>query len=1058
MTGFEVEAHALTLFERIHAWHQSGRPAAGGQPSGATRRVVERWRTAVAGGSQSVFARRLSWDGLSEKNVATALDWAASHPAEAAASGPRAGWWQRLEDTLARGQEYRRCAAQHGERAPSADGPLAPLLGGASAGVRAVLEDHEAVRSGVVGRSAVDDLVAHLEGQLAALTTPAANALASAAGIRPADRRAWAEDLESTGLRNLWLEFPVLARHVQRLLETAAAADLELFDRLMADRSALSTLPRVGPEPGTVSTIIPGLSDRHAGGRRVAVVGFDHGSQVVYKPRTSTMDTALAGWLEWAAGEGLAPVPQLPKVLSKPGYGWSEFVAPLDVPSEGAVPRWFESAGVLLALAHALAGSDLHAENVVAGSASPILLDVETFLCPELHVERTVSLDATSAHGRVASWVRTSFLSTGLLTFLEERDDGRVVDIGGLCGEVARWSGDRREVRSNDPTVGGVPHPIAGHASEVRRGFEAAYRFLMKHRERLVDRTSLATWFDGAESRVLLRPTRVYARLLNLWCEPRCQRSGLTIGPAMESLHRRLAQREERPPGWDLVADERRQMEALDVPRFTVAWDDDRLCGSSGTSVRGLVRSTGRTIVEGRIRGFDGDDLKRQLELLDLTLASMPHPKRTVQESAEGSPVDTEVVERLSTDALTALARDLGDQLLAAMVRGDDGSVLWLDPVHLRPDGSGGRVAWASLYNGAAGVAVFLAALSREFPGRGYGTAARDAIASVARVLEAPRGDPRLQHEPLGACNGLGGLIYGCVLAAHFLDDREMAERAAAGVHHVDAERIGGDCRLDVEGGSAGAILGLLALDAAVGSTEAVAAVAGCAEHLMATRRAGSERGAAWPAANGRLLAGFAHGASGVALALTRAWRRVGNQAWRRAAEGALAFEDTLFDPNTENWPVVPAGTARSGHEGVTFTAWCHGAPGIALARTAAMAEGGPGGDEGLLEAAIRTTRGARIGRVVHLCCGTLGGIDALMTIGQFLGRPELQRMAETRMAMAIRVGASMGAMRLGHGAASARPGFFRGLAGIGYELLRVARPEVHPSVLAFQQPSGGDA
>ena len=36
----------------------------------------------------------------------------------------------------------------------------------------------------------------------------------------------------------------------------------------------------------------------------------------------------------------------------------------------------------------------------------------------------------------------------------------------------------------------------------------------------------------------------------------------------------------------------------------------------------------------------------------------------------------------------------------------------------------------------------------------------------------------------------------------------------------------------------------------------------------------------------------------------------------------------------------------------------------------------------------------------------------------------------------------------------AADPGFFQGLAGIGYEMLRAASPGIVPSVLAFERPS----
>jgi type 2 lantibiotic biosynthesis protein LanM len=1055
VTGIGVEAAALTLFERIDAWRKAGSPAGRRPASAGTQQYLDRWCAAVAGGSAEVFERRLSWDGLSVDDVATALDWAISHPEEAALGGPDPGWFDRLMARLEHGARRVRERVADGVEVDCENPSTALLVEPLCADFRAALDHHEAVSAGMVGTSAVADLENDLRNQVQVLATPAARDHLARGGKTGGEERRWKTSQAAHGWLEFFADYPVLARQLERLLSTAATCHREMFDRLLADRDDLAGVVGNGREPGCVTGISTGLSDRHAGGRRVAILRFESGDRLVYKPRSPTMDLALTRWMEWLRGEGVSAIPVLPNVVPRDGYGWAEFVECEDVPSEQDVARWFESAGVLLAAAFALMGSDLHAENVVAGAESPVLVDVETFLSPELTVARTSSPDQATAQGRVAAWVRSSFLSSGLLTFLEERDSGRVVDIGGLCGQVSRWVDGVRVTQKNEPRVQGRPRSLAAHGGDVRRGFINGYRALMDQRARLTGTPGLSTWFDGAESRVLLRPTRIYSSLLNLWCEPRCQRSGLTIGPAMESLHRAVVRMENRPPGWDLAAEERRQLEGLDVPRFAVSWDGDTLVGSTGASVPGLVARSGREAAEARIRGLSSDDLEMQLRLLDLNMASLQGSQIT-ETGVHPDAGDAPCADELSSESLKTIACDLGDQLLAAMVQGDEGGVLWLDPAHLRPEGDGGKTTWASLYNGAAGISVFLAALGRRFPGRGYRDGARRGLESVAGILEAPPGAAGLRHEPLGACNGFGGLVYAMVVASGLLQDTALARRALAGVGHITADRIAADQRLDVEGGAAGAILGLLALDSAVESEAAVTCAAACGRHLLHTRRPGPDGGSSWPSRDGRMLAGFAHGASGCALALARLWSRTGDDEFLQAAREALVFEDTLFDPELENWPVAGTGSPMTAHDQVSFTAWCHGAPGIALARASILETTGQRLVDDRLEAAIRTTRKRRISGVVNLCCGIFGGLDALMTVGQILERPELQRDAEERTAMAIRVAAGSGALRLGQESGFSRPGFFRGLAGIGYQLLRISEPGVHPSVLAFQaRPRG---
>lgn len=133
------------------------------------------------------------------------------------------------------------------------------------------------------------------------------------------------------------------------------------------------------------------------------------------------------------------------------------------------------------------------------------------------------------------------------------------------------------------------------------------------------------------------------------------------------------------------------------------------------------------------------------------------------------------------------------------------------------------------------------------------------------------------------------------------------------------------------------------------------------------------------------------------------------------------------------------------------MVAWCHGAPGVALGR-ALIRDVLPNTESmDTLDAALETTLKTVVDGPDHLCCGTLGRVEVLFTVGKVLKRAELLRSAESRAAMVIRLATGRDSFLLDDGGGPARVGFFRGLAGVGYQMLRLARPGDVPSVLAFE-------
>src|SRR4029077_423678 len=137
-------------------------------------------------------------------------------------------------------------------------------------------------------------------------------------------------------------------------------------------------------------------------------------------------------------------------------------------------------------------------------------------------------------------------------------------------------------------------------------------------------------------------------------------------------------------------------------------------------------------------------------------------------------------------------------------------------------------------------------------------------------------------------------------------------------------------------------IAGLMALwRCAPSCEEAIEQAVACGDHLLA-RSTDYPSGCGWirPEIAPVALAGFAHGVAGIAWALDALSHATGIDRFAVRARWALEYERTLFSDSVENWrDVRERGRSGDGPDAAAkfSTAWCHGAPGIGLARLAML-------------------------------------------------------------------------------------------------------------------------
>jgi lantibiotic modifying enzyme len=355
----------------------------------------------------------------------------------------------------------------------------------------------------------------------------------------------------------------------------------------------------------------------------------------------------------------------------------------------------------------------------------------------------------------------------------------------------------------------------------------------------------------------------------------------------------------------------------------------------------------------------------------------------------------------------------------------------------------------ASLYEGTSGVGLVLAELHAA---TGAPELRHTALGAIRQALDAAGG----RDLGPGLYSGATGVAIAAARAGSLLGEDEPVERAGALAGGVAAGVAGIDphgAESDLLDGLAGTALGLLALARMLGRDDLAAAAATVGEGLLATAQEDGG-GLSWPSTmpTKRNLTGFSHGAAGIGYALLQLGAATGEDRFADAGERAFDYERDTYDAGAGNWPDY---RDHAGTGGVGFVAyWCHGAPGIALSRLAALERTGRDRYRDEAESALAVVHGTVARELEHgggnysLCHGLAGNAEILADGARALGGrwSEGQRLALDVAAAGAETHGARGRWPGGAGSVEAY-GLLLGLAGIARFYARLALPEL-PSLL----------
>ncbi|PYS00234.1 MAG: hypothetical protein DMG16_15950, partial [Acidobacteria bacterium] len=573
--------------------------------------------------------------------------------------------------------------------------------------------------------------------------------------------------------REFFLEKPVAARLLGTIVSSWLDTTAELLQRLHRDADRLGNVFGGGRKPGRVTSILTDRSDPHGRGRTVAILHFSNGLTLVYKPKDLGVDAAWEGLMQWMEWRGAPVALQTPAVLPCDGYGWTTHVVANPCAPASNSALFYRRAGSLLAVLHLLRGDDFHSDNVITSMDSPVPIDFETLLHPVMNA-RLADHHSDPAIAAAIELIGSSVSGTHYLPQVRRWPNGRIQAFGGIEAgfrpqpdsvSFRHINTDAMERVRHEPTpedetaavkTTNSLSQLTDHTESIVDGFSEMYTFFLQHQSELVSPSGPLRRFRDVRVRVVLEETSIYEFV----AEQAAAVPNLTDG-ADWSLHFDLLARRKissamSPQRAAVRAAELCALANLDIPHFSARTDADGIDICRGDHIEHCLAGSPFNQLLAHIARFGAADLARQVRLIRLMLARRPtHP---------AAPAKAHSV-RLATARLSPLAEAgrLGELLASAAIRAGE-SAAWIGPAPVDHEHRNVRVAGPDLYSGAAGIALFLAALAHITGEARFRELAFGALYPARDFREAAEGSALAARLlGIGGATGISSLIYGLV-------------------------------------------------------------------------------------------------------------------------------------------------------------------------------------------------------------------------------------------------------------------------------------------------------
>ena len=270
-----------------------------------------------------------------------------------------------------------------------------------------------------------------------------------------------------------------------------------------------------------------------------------------------------------------------------------------------------------MCLFYLLNGSDLHFENLISDSKSPMIIDMETLLSPKVHSSKNISLRNVTHTGLLPFVLFTGnqyFELGGLSNSRNQKSPFKNKKISLKEGKIIEEDVYMDESK-NIPYLSEIN--LLDYVDEIIIGFEETYNVLIEKKEKLVD--VINNYFLNSKIRYIARDTLIYSHLLREAYHPSLMTNGFLIERHFDWL---WIQVNDIPYLERLTLFEKNNLLNLDIPYFYTRYNSKSIFNSHGEEISDFFEISPKENVNFNINNISEEDKKRQIWLIKASIIS----------------------------------------------------------------------------------------------------------------------------------------------------------------------------------------------------------------------------------------------------------------------------------------------------------------------------------------------------------------------------------------------------------------------------------------------------
>ncbi|KAA6450008.1 type 2 lantipeptide synthetase LanM [Bacillus atrophaeus] len=827
----------------------------------------------------------------------------------------------------------------------------------------------------------------------------------------------------------------------------------DILVRAYQDKQLLESEFNNGQPLGLITSIDTGsgVSDAHNKGKTVAILTYESGVKLVYKPRSLEIDEKFNKLVNYINHKGLSCDLKTVHTLNLKTYGWTQFIPYKECKEDQQISKFYWRIGSYLAILYAMDAVDFHHQNLIANGEYPILIDLESLF----HNNSTYT-DST-AYSHAQQRIERSVLRIGLLP----RKIGSKVGIEGIDlsaigaqeGQVSPHKTSTIVDREKDtvriieknfpipvshhrPMLNGLVVNTAMYEDDIVKGFEETYTHFVQYKQEIIEQMEA---FKGVAVRQILRGTSRYANLLRISLHPDFMRDGLDREMILDKL---WLDTKLNPNLKRVVQSEKEDLYLGDIPYFISNPESTDMWNSKGQKINNFFQTSALQETKIKINEMNERDCKEQVSFIKTAILVIKESNRKKHKAFDLRPCE-HVFE--PTDFLKEAIK-IGNFIISRAIEGEqDGQkdVSWIGSFvdNQREDQFKISAANSTLYEGVAGISLFLAYLGYHSKDDKFTELSKQALVPVLKNLST--------SNDAGAFGGIASYLYLLDHLSKLWNDEELLKNKLEPALKILDTLIEKDENNDILTGVAGTAIVLINLFKRYREEKILKMIVRCGNRLIQNLKV-MEQGVGWKVqANPTPASGFAHGASGIIWTLYEIYAITEQTMFKEVADRALEFERTLFIPEKNNWADIKLENGCFRNE--NFFAWCNGAAGIALSRVLILPYNQLEVVKDEAKIAINTILKNGFEHDHSLCHGDLGNLDILMYASEMFN--EKLKLNVTELSHKILNDIHQRGWLTGFEKNNESPSLMMGYSGIGLGLLKIFAPTQVPSVLRLQSP-----